>query len=189
MVELHTALKRISLGEDHIERGNIIDMSCLKFRVIDEADKMLRMGFVDEVELILGKVQNVTKVQTLLFSATFPSWVKQISKKILQANQKYIHLVAAEIRKIEASTNVRHIVLPCNSTNHRAQLIPDIIPCYSRGGRTIIFTEEKLSANVIAGLLPDARALHGEDQFQIYDQLYFLLHLGCILEVSPRQNA
>ncbi|CAJ2651187.1 DEAD-box ATP-dependent RNA helicase 7-like [Trifolium pratense] len=120
----------------------------------------------------------------LLFQAGLSKFLK-----ILQANQKYIHLVAAEIRKIEASTNVRHIVLPCNSTNHRAQLIPDIIRCYSRGGRTIIFTEEKLSANVIAGLLPDARALHGEDQFQIYDQLYFLLHLGSILEVSPRQNA
>jgi ATP-dependent RNA helicase DDX21 len=39
--------------QDHIERGNI-DFSSLKFRVLDEADEMLRMGFVDDVELILG---------------------------------------------------------------------------------------------------------------------------------------
>lgn len=39
--------------QDHIERGNI-DLSQLKFRVLDEADEMLRMGFVEDVELILG---------------------------------------------------------------------------------------------------------------------------------------
>ncbi|KAK4489505.1 hypothetical protein RD792_005314 [Penstemon davidsonii] len=39
--------------KDHIERGNI-DFRSLKFRVLDEADEMLRMGFVEDVELILG---------------------------------------------------------------------------------------------------------------------------------------
>jgi hypothetical protein len=39
--------------QDHIERGSI-DLSQLKFRVLDEADEMLRMGFVEDVELILG---------------------------------------------------------------------------------------------------------------------------------------
>lgn len=39
--------------QDHIERGNI-DFRSLKFRVLDEADEMLRMGFVEDVELILG---------------------------------------------------------------------------------------------------------------------------------------
>lgn len=39
--------------QDHIERGNI-DLRSLKFRVLDEADEMLKMGFVDDVELILG---------------------------------------------------------------------------------------------------------------------------------------
>lgn len=41
------------LVQDHIERGNI-DLSQLKFRVLDEADEMLRMGFIEDVELILG---------------------------------------------------------------------------------------------------------------------------------------
>ncbi|CAB4271320.1 unnamed protein product [Prunus armeniaca] len=124
--------------KDHIEKGNI-DLSTLKFRVLDEADEMLRMGFVDDVELILGKVGDVSKVQTLLFSATLPDWVKG------------------------ASHNVRHIVLPCSSSA-RSQLIPDIIRCYSSGGRTIIFTETKEAASELAGLLPGARALHGDIQ-------------------------
>lgn len=49
--------------KDHIERGSI-DLSQLKFRVLDEADEMLRMGFVEDVELILG----VSLYFSILFS-------------------------------------------------------------------------------------------------------------------------
>ncbi|OIW21350.1 hypothetical protein TanjilG_32664 [Lupinus angustifolius] len=146
--------------KDHIERGNI-DLSLLRFRVLDEADEMLRMGFVEDVELILGKVEDVNKVQTLLFSATLPVWVKQISTRFLKHDKKTIDLVGNE--KMKASNNVRHIVLPCNSSA-RSQLIPDIIRCYSSGGRTIIFTEKKESASELAGVLPGARPLHGDIQ-------------------------
>ncbi|KAK4436347.1 DEAD-box ATP-dependent RNA helicase 7 [Sesamum alatum] len=146
--------------KDHIERGNL-DFRSLKFRVLDEADEMLRMGFVEDVELILGKVEDASKVQTLLFSATLPVWVKQISAKFLKPDKKTADLVGNE--KMKASTNVRHIVLPC-SVSARTQLIPDIIRCYSSGGRTIIFTETKDSASTLAGVLPGARALHGDIQ-------------------------
>ncbi|KAI9076706.1 hypothetical protein K1719_041346 [Acacia pycnantha] len=146
--------------KDHIERNNL-DLSQLKFRVLDEADEMLRMGFVEDVELILGKVEDVSKVQTLLFSATLPSWVKSISMKFLKSSKKTADLVGNE--KMKASTNVRHIVLPCSSTA-RSQLIPDVIRCYCNGGRTIIFTETKECASQLAGLLPGARALHGDIQ-------------------------
>ncbi|KAL3524203.1 hypothetical protein ACH5RR_017037 [Cinchona calisaya] len=146
--------------KDHIERGNI-DLSSLKFRVLDEADEMLKMGFVDDVEFILGKVENASKVQTFLFSATLPDWVKQIASKFLKPDKKTADLIGNE--KMKASASVRHIVLPC-STSARAQLIPDVIRCYSRGGQTIIFTETKDSASELAGLLPGARALHGDIQ-------------------------
>ncbi|GAU49634.1 hypothetical protein TSUD_284840 [Trifolium subterraneum] len=49
------------------------------------------MGFVDDVELILGKVQDVTKVQTLLFSATLPSWVKQWYGNHLYVSHTHTH--------------------------------------------------------------------------------------------------
>ncbi|KAL3652347.1 DEAD-box ATP-dependent RNA helicase 7 [Castilleja foliolosa] len=146
--------------KDHIERGNL-DFSSLKFRVLDEADEMLRMGFVEDVEFILGKVEDANKVQTLLFSATYPDWIKKISNKFLKAQQKTIDLVGKETNK--ASPSVKHYVLPCTSSA-RTQLIPDIIRCYSSGGRTIIFTETKDSASTLAGVLPGARALHGDIQ-------------------------
>ncbi|CAI9092114.1 OLC1v1027280C1 [Oldenlandia corymbosa var. corymbosa] len=146
--------------KDHIERGNI-DLRSLQFRVLDEADEMLKMGFVDDVEFILGKVDNASKVQTLLFSATLPDWVKQIASKFLKPDKKTADLIGNE--KMKASASVRHIVLPC-SASARAQLIPDIIRCYSSGGQTIIFTETKDSASELAGILPGSRALHGDIQ-------------------------
>ncbi|TYH98275.1 hypothetical protein ES332_A12G298900v1 [Gossypium tomentosum] len=145
--------------KDHIERGNI-HLGSLKFRVLDEADEMLRMGFVDDVELILGKVKDASMVQTLLFSATLPDWVKGIAARFLKTSKKTVDLVGKE--KMKASTSVKHIVLPC-SKSARSQLIPDIIRCYS-SGRTIIFTETKDSASELAGLLPGSRALHGDIQ-------------------------
>ncbi|GFQ07612.1 dead-box ATP-dependent RNA helicase 7 [Phtheirospermum japonicum] len=146
--------------KDHIERGNL-DFRSLKFRVLDEADEMLRMGFVEDVELILGKVEDANKVQTLLFSATLPEWIKKISNKFLKAQQKTIDLVGKEPNK--ASPNVKHYVLPCTALA-RTQIIPDIISCYSSGGRTIVFTETKDLASTLAGALPGARALHGDIQ-------------------------
>ncbi|CAN4080781.1 unnamed protein product [Withania somnifera] len=146
--------------QDHIERGNI-DFRSLQFRVLDEVDEMLKIGFVDDVEFILGKVEDASLVQTLLFSATLPSWVKHISSKFLKPDKKTADLVGDE--KMKASKNVRHIIIPCSSSA-RSQLIPDIIRCYRSGGRTIIFTETRGYASELAGVLPGARALHGEIQ-------------------------
>ncbi|KAH9615485.1 hypothetical protein KSS87_000960, partial [Heliosperma pusillum] len=146
--------------KDLLERG-ALHLGSLLFRVLDEADEMLRMGFVEDVELILGKVDDVTKVQTLLFSATLPVWVKQISTKFLKPDKKTVDLVSDQ--KMKASTSVRHIVMPCSAAA-RPELIPDIIRCYSSGGRTIIFTETKESASQLASSLTGARALHGDIQ-------------------------
>ncbi|XP_057528268.1 DEAD-box ATP-dependent RNA helicase 7 [Amaranthus tricolor] len=146
--------------KDLLEKG-CLNLGSLLFRVLDEADEMLRMGFVDDVELILGKVDDVTKVQTLLFSATLPNWVKQISTRFLKSAKKTVDLVSDQ--KMKASTNVRHIVMPC-SASARADLIPDIIRCYGSGGRSIIFTETKECASQLASSLPGARPLHGDIQ-------------------------
>ncbi|CAO2838959.1 unnamed protein product [Amaranthus hypochondriacus] len=75
--------------KDLLEKG-CLNLGSLLFRVLDEADEMLRMGFVDDVELSLGKVDDATKVQTLLFSATLPDWVKQISTRFLKAAKKTV---------------------------------------------------------------------------------------------------
>ncbi|KAL8247933.1 hypothetical protein R6Q59_009149 [Mikania micrantha] len=146
--------------KDHIERGNL-DLCSLKFRILDEADEMLRQGFVEDVEYILGKVNDATKVQTVLFSATLPSWVNHIASKFLKPDKKIVDLVGVKVMK--ASESVRHIIMPC-SWSARSQVIPDIIRHHSGGGRTIVFTETKDYCSELSGLLPGARPLHGDIQ-------------------------
>jgi len=65
---------------DHINRGTL-DLSGIKSLVLDEADEMLRMGFIDDVESILSKTPE--KRQMALFSATMPDEIRRITKRFM----------------------------------------------------------------------------------------------------------
>ncbi|MFC3459396.1 MULTISPECIES: DEAD/DEAH box helicase [Massilia] len=66
---------------DHIEKGSL-DLSQLRTLVLDEADEMLRMGFIDDVEQILQQIPD--ERQIALFSATMPPAIKRIAKTYLR---------------------------------------------------------------------------------------------------------
>jgi len=70
---------------DHIQKGSL-DLSKLTTLVLDEADEMLRMGFIDDVEQILQ--QTPEGRQTTLFSATMPPAIKRIAKTYLRDPQE-----------------------------------------------------------------------------------------------------
>ena len=65
---------------DHLKRKTL-DLSNLKTLVLDEADEMLRMGFIDDVETIMKDMPD--KHQTALFSATMPDQIKRITKRYM----------------------------------------------------------------------------------------------------------
>lgn len=65
---------------DHIERGNI-DTGKIKYLVIDEADEMLSMGFIEQVEAILKHIS--TERVTMLFSATMPEEIRVLCNKYM----------------------------------------------------------------------------------------------------------
>lgn len=65
---------------DHLDRGSL-DLSHIKFVVLDEADEMLKMGFIEDMEKILSSIPAVR--QTALFSATMPDEVLRIAKRHL----------------------------------------------------------------------------------------------------------
>ena len=67
---------------DHIKRKTL-KLDQLRFLVLDEADEMLRMGFIDDVELILSHAPK--EKQTALFSATMPPPIKKITERYLQS--------------------------------------------------------------------------------------------------------
>ena len=66
---------------DHLNRGSL-DLSGLTTLVLDEADEMLRMGFIDDVESILAKTP--AERQIALFSATMPAQIRRIAEKHLK---------------------------------------------------------------------------------------------------------
>ena len=66
---------------DHLERGSL-DLSALRMLVLDEADEMLRMGFIDDVEAVLKKTPETRQVA--LFSATMPSQIRRIAQTYLK---------------------------------------------------------------------------------------------------------
>jgi len=66
---------------DHLERGSL-DLSHVHFVVLDEADRMLDMGFIDDVERILKATPNTR--QTMLFSATMPDKIQELSFRYMK---------------------------------------------------------------------------------------------------------
>ena len=78
---------------DHIERGTF-DISDINILVIDEADEMLNMGFVDQVKSIVSKLNS--KRQTMLFSATMPEEILALSNNYMN-NPESIEIKAQKL--------------------------------------------------------------------------------------------
>ncbi|WP_375183701.1 DEAD/DEAH box helicase, partial [Marinobacter sp.] len=76
---------------DHLEKGSL-DLSELKTLVLDEADEMLRMGFIDDVEWILEHTPETH--QTALFSATMPDAIRRVAHRYLR-DPKEVKIKAA----------------------------------------------------------------------------------------------
>lgn len=74
---------------DHINRRTL-DLSKIQFLIIDEADEMLDMGFIDDIESIL-KSANKDR-QTLLFSATMSKQIKKLASNYMSSDAKYIKI-------------------------------------------------------------------------------------------------
>jgi ATP-dependent RNA helicase DeaD len=113
---------------DHMRQGTL-DLSNLRALVLDEADEMLRMGFIDDVEWVLEQLPE--QRQVVLFSATMPAEIRRISQKYLNSpaevtirqkaadasliRQRYLmvhapHKLAALERVLEAETSEGVIV-------------------------------------------------------------------------------
>src|SRR6185436_2041712 len=99
---------------DHLERKSL-DLSKLRVLVLDEADEMLKMGFIDDVEKILSS--SPPERQTALFSATMPDAVLRIAKKHLrnperiEIEHKLMHAPSIEQRFLNVSEGQKLEVL------------------------------------------------------------------------------
>lgn len=75
---------------DHIRR-NSINLSTVKYLILDEADEMLDMGFIDDIEEIIKSLNEDR--QTLLFSATMPAEIKRLASRYMKKDTKHIAIV------------------------------------------------------------------------------------------------
>ncbi len=89
---------------DHMQRG-YVDFRSLRILVLDEADRMLDMGFLPDVRRILTRLP--TERQTMLFSATMPPEIVQLSREFLR-NPRMVHVDPT----IVAAVGVAHLALP-----------------------------------------------------------------------------
>ncbi len=140
---------------DHLDRGSV-DLSQLETLVLDEADRMLDMGFRPAIERILRKLP--TQRQTLLFSATFSGEIRQLADRLLQSPQR--------VETAPANSTVERIeqrAIHVDQTRKRELL------SWMIGARdwhqVLVFTRTKHGANRLAKQLEadglPAAAIHG----------------------------
>ncbi len=140
---------------DHIGRGHV-NSSRLEVLVLDEADRMLDMGFARDVNRILDTLPR--ERQTMLFSATISSDVDRLARRALNEH------AAVEIgRRAEAAEGVEHMLVAVDKSVKRsllAKMLAEVPP-----GRTLVFTRTKFGAERLAHHLRRegnrVAALHG----------------------------
>jgi superfamily II DNA/RNA helicase len=142
---------------DHLERGRI-DLSQLQMLVLDEADRMLDMGFIDDIETIVAATP--ASRQTLLFSATIDGKISSLTGRLLK-NPERIEI----IQKLEAQNNIAQTVHYVDDRDHKDRLLDHLLRDAGLD-QAIVFTATKNDADQLAIRLADAgfesAALHGD---------------------------
>ena len=140
---------------DHIEQ-NTIDLSFVEFLVLDEADRMLDMGFIRDIKRILTLLPSHR--QNLLFSATFSDEIKKLADGLL--NQPKLIEVA---RRNTSSQMVSQVVHPVDKDRKKA-LLSKLIK-EGKWRQVLVFTRTKHGANKLSQQLEldgiTSTAIHG----------------------------
>jgi ATP-dependent RNA helicase DeaD len=141
---------------DHIRRGTLI-LNRVKFVVLDEADRMLDMGFRDEMDFILSRTPE--ERQTAMFSATLPDEILGLASRHMYAPEK-IFMSKDEIA-VEEINQLYHLVHP----ERKFQALCSIMGQQTIS-RALIFCSTKIGADRLVGRLSrtrrDVAVIHGD---------------------------
>ncbi|MDF1875728.1 DEAD/DEAH box helicase [Sulfurimonas sp. SAG-AH-194-I05] len=140
---------------DHISQKTI-DLSKVDFLILDEADRMLDMGFINDIKKVLAVIPK--QKQTLLFSATYSKDIKKLSDSLLNAP------VLVEVaRTNQSSEQIQQVVHPVDKTKKR-ELLTHLIK-KDDWKQVLVFTRTKHMANRLSGQLEtdgiSSAAIHG----------------------------
>ena len=139
---------------DHIRRKSL-KLSKFNFLVLDETDRMLDMGFVDEIKSIIEKLPSH---QTLLFSATLPKKISDIAKNFMTNPQR--------VNVGEENTPLTNIKQEIKNVNQKEKFEHLKLELLEINGSVVLFVKTKRSADKIALKLRkdkfNAEAIHGD---------------------------
>ncbi len=132
---------------EHIVQGSV-NLSKVEFVVLDEADRMLDMGFIADVQSLLQKTNK--QRQTLLFSATLSQPIKELANKLLKT-----HDVISVAKQNAIADTVEHVVYPVGEIN-KAQLLVELIEEHN-WFKVLVFTSTKDQADKLMAQLKQAQ--------------------------------
>lgn len=142
---------------DHVGQGTV-DLSHIEILVLDEADRMLDMGFIHDIRKLLALLPENGARQNLLFSATFSSEIRQLAGRLL--NRPELIEVA---RRNSTAEGIAQVVHPVDKHRKR-ELLSHLIGS-SDWRQVLVFTRTKHGANRLARQLEtdglSATAIHG----------------------------
>ncbi len=142
---------------DHVSQKTL-DLSQIEILVLDEADRMLDMGFIHDIRKVLALLPKNGARQNLLFSATFSSEIKQLADRLL--NQPELVEVA---RRNTTAERIEQVVHPVDKERKR-ELLSHMIGSHN-WRQVLVFTRTKHGANRLAQQLEkdglSAAAIHG----------------------------
>jgi ATP-independent RNA helicase DbpA len=160
----------------HLNKESL-ELSNLQTLVLDEADRMLDMGFLEEVEAVMAFTPS--QKQTLLFSATYDKSIIEISKKI-QRDATLIKTTHEEV--------ANNITEEFYATSNKEDTFVKILSQY-KPENVIVFTNTKIAAKELAENLQkrkiDAIAIHGDlEQYERNDVLVQFANKSCPILVA-----
>ncbi len=140
---------------DHMSQ-NTIDLSRVDFLVLDEADRMLDMGFIHDIKKVVAKVPNHR--QTLLFSATFSDEIKKLSNSFL-TNPQTVEVARSNTLSEQVSQAVHYV------TKEKKKSLLAFLIHTQEWNQVLVFTRTKHGANRLSEFLNknniSSLAIHG----------------------------
>lgn len=147
---------------DLMDRGKI-SMANIKYLVLDEADRMLDMGFEPQIRTIVEQsdMPGVRDRQTLMFSATFPREIQMLAKSFLK---EYVFLSVGRVGS--TSENITQRVEFVDDHDKRSLLLDVLNAESQQGGLVLVFVETKRMADMLCDFLCAQRfpatSIHGD---------------------------
>ena len=149
---------------DHLERGSL-NLAAVNTLVLDEADRMLDMGFFDDIAKVVR--QCAKDRQTLLFSATYPEGIDQLASQFMRSPQ------TVKVEALHSAHKIRQIFVEVGETERLHAV--SMVLAHFRPERTLAFCNTKQQCRDLVEVLQAqgyvALALYGELEQRERDQV------------------